>query len=145
MTTVLLIIIVSLWVVLPIMVIIAAGLQNAAKDKRRKARLTTWEGWILSPAALRNYDKLCLLVSRHACLLEEISRIIQEINLSSDYCEWKRKKLMELLGLAEENARSYNRLSSQTGFRFSLKDWVPDGEERLPRELPFPIQPILDC
>ncbi|MEK7145206.1 MAG: hypothetical protein AAB808_00445 [Patescibacteria group bacterium] len=145
MKIVLLTIVILLWVVLPILVIIMAGLQNMAKDQRRKARLTTWEGWTLSPAALRNYDKLCMLISMHAYLLQEISRIIQEINLSSDYCGWKRKKLMELSGLAEENARSYNQLSQQTGFRFSLKDWVPDGEERLPRELPFPIQPILDC
>ncbi len=140
-----LLIIVVFWFVSSIFLIIAAGLRNMAENQRRKARFTTWEGWTLSPAALRNYDKLCMLISMHAYLLQEISRIIQEINLSSDYCGWKRKKLMELSGLAEENARSYKRLSQQTGFRFSLKDWVPDGEERLPRELPFPIQPILDC
>ena len=145
MKTVLLVVVILLWVVLPMIVIIAASLRNMAEHKQQEARLTTWEGWILSPAALKNYDKLCLLISRHAYLLQEIGRIIQEINLSPDYCGWKRKKLTELSSLAEENAKCYNRLTSQTGFRFSLKDWVPDGETALPRQLPFPIQPILDC
>ena len=146
MKIVLLTIVILLLVVLPILVIIMAGLQNMAKDQRRKARLTTWEGWTLSPAALKNYDKLCLLISRHAYLLKEIEILIGKMNTLESFAEeWRKIKLQKLLEQTGENARSYNQLSQQTGFRFSLKDWVPDGEERLPRELPFPIQPILDC
>ncbi|MEK7107846.1 MAG: hypothetical protein AAB814_01595, partial [Patescibacteria group bacterium] len=103
-------------------------------------------GWILSPAALKNYDKLCLLISRHAYLLKEIEILIGKMNTQEPFAEeWRKIKLQKLLEQTEENARSYNRLSQQTGFRFSLKDWVPDSETALPRQLPFPIQPILDC
>lgn len=142
MKTVLLIIIVGVfWVVLPILLIIKAILQGAAKDRRRANRRITWEGMILSRASLRNYDRLSVLVCQHQNLFEEINRLIEQTTADKLFSgladEWRKIKLQKLFRRAEENARRYNRLNLQTGFQFQQQGWVPDGEEKLPRQLPI--------
>jgi len=134
----LLTILIVFWIVLPIFLTIVAISQGVLINQRRKARFTTWEGWILSPTALRNYDRLAMLLEQHQNLFKEINRLFEQTTAD----EWRKIKLQKMFRRAEENARIYNQLSGQTNFQFSLKDWVPDGEIALPRELPFPTQAI---
>ena len=121
------------------LVIIAAFLQSAAKDRQRTSRRVTWEGMILTRAALRNYDRLSALVCQHQNLLEEINRLIEQTTADKLFSglanEWRKIKLQRLFRRAEKNSRRYNRLSLQTGFQFQQQGWVPDGEEKLPRQL----------
>ncbi|KKT75180.1 MAG: hypothetical protein UW71_C0006G0006 [Parcubacteria group bacterium GW2011_GWB1_44_7] len=127
------------------LVIIAAFLQSAAKDRQRASRRVTWEGMILTRAALRNYDRLSALVCQHQNLLEEINRLIEQTTADKLFAgladEWRKIKLQKLFRRAEENVRHYNRLSRQIGFQFQQLDWVPDGEEKLPRQLSI-LEPV---
>ncbi|OHA25996.1 MAG: hypothetical protein A3D52_01255 [Candidatus Taylorbacteria bacterium RIFCSPHIGHO2_02_FULL_44_36] len=120
------------------LVIIAAFLQSAAKDRQRASRRVTWEGMILSRAELRDYDKLFALACWHQYLREKINTLVERMDqpdIISFSSEWRQIRLHRLFSRVKENTERYNRLSRQTGFQFQRLDWVPDGEEKLPRQL----------
>lgn len=145
MKTVLCVIIVVFYFVVPTLLTIAAFSQSVAKDRRRARRRITWEGMILSRASLRNYDRLTVLVEQHHNLIKEINRLIERTTADKLFSgladEWRKIKLQKLFRRAEENAKRYNRLHQQIDFKFSQPQWAPDGEERLPRQLSI-LEPV---